>query len=139
MHTTAPFVAALAKRLARAFLYPTGEKQEQIVPKFGGWYDWATVISGDCLYITHHMPDWFAGKVIVTNTTTAAAVEAFRQRRVRSLGTSTPRSEGRSFGTNPMEAALVALAGKGRPLRTEELHDMLHQLGLQPTIQRLDR
>jgi hypothetical protein len=125
-------------RLPLEFLYPTGEKQEQIVPKFGQWYAWATVISGDCLYIKRHMPDRLDGKVVVTNTTTPADVEAFRQRGVRYLVTSTPRVEGRSFGTNMMEAALVAIAGKGRPLTTDELQEMLEQLDLKPTLQRLN-
>jgi hypothetical protein len=83
-----------------------------IVPRFRAWYEWATVIAGDCLYIKRHMPERLDGKVIVTNTTTPADVEAFRQRGVRYLVTATPRLEGRSFGTNVMEAALVALAGK---------------------------
>lgn len=138
LHVVARIVAPLAGRLPLEFLYPTGEKQEQIVPKFGTWYDWATVVSGDCLYIKHHMPDRLDGKVIATNTTTPADVEAFRERGVRYLVTSTPRLEGRSFGTNMMEAALVAIAGKGRPLTTEELDEMLKRLGLKPTLQRLD-
>ena len=127
----------IAGRLPLAFIYPTGEKQEEIVPKFGKWYNWATVVSGDCLYIKHHMPDRLDGKVIVTNTTTPADVEAFRQRGARYLVTSTPRLDGRSFGTNMMEAALVAVAGKGRPLTTDELQEMLERLDLKPTIQRL--
>jgi len=138
LHVVARIVAPLAGRLPLEFLYPTGEKQEQIVPKFGTWYDWATVVSGDCLYIKHHMPDRLDGKVIATNTTTPADVEAFRQRGVRYLVTSTPRLEGRSFGTNMMEAALVAVAGKGRPLTTDELDEMLKLLGLKPTLQRLN-
>ena len=138
LHVVARIVAPLAGRLPLEFLYPTGEKQEQIVPKFGTWYDWATVVSGDCLYIKHHMPDRLDGKVIATNTTTLADVEAFRQRGVRYLVTSTPRLEGRSFGTNMMEAALVAIAGKGRPLTTDELDEMLKRLGLKPTLQRLN-
>jgi hypothetical protein len=125
-------------RLPLSFLYPTGEKQEEIVPKFGKWYAWATVISGDCLYIKRHMPDRLDGKVIATNTTTPADVEAFRQRGVRYLVTSTPRLEGRSFGTNMMESALVAVTGKGRPLTTDELQDMLVQLNLKPTLQHLN-
>lgn len=124
-------------RLPLEFLYPTGEKQEETVPKFGKWYD-ATVISGDCLYIKRHMPARLDGKVIATNTTTVADVEAFRQRGVRYLVTATPRLEGRSFGTNVMEAALVAVAGKGRPLTTDELQEMLKQLDLKPTLQRLN-
>ncbi len=134
----ARIIAPIAGRLPLEFLYPTGEKQEEIVPKFGRWYAWATVISGDCLYIKHHMPERLDGKVIATNTTTPADVEAFRQRGVRYLVTSTPRLEGRSFGTNMMEAALVAIAGEGRPLTTEELQRMLEQLNLKPTIQRLN-
>ena len=125
-------------RLPLEFLYPTGEKQEETVPKFGQWYAWATVISGDCLYIKRHMPEQLDGKVIATNTTTPADVEAFRQRGVRYLVTSTPRLEGRSFGTNMMEAALVAIAGKGRPLTTDELQEMLKRLDLKPTLQRLN-
>jgi len=125
-------------RLPLEFLYPTGEKQEETVPKFGKWYAWATVISGDCLYIKHHSPARLDGKVIVTNTTTPTDVEFFRQRGVRYMVTSTPRLEGRSFGTNMMEAALVAIAGKGRPLTTDELQEMLERLDLKPTLQRLN-
>ncbi|RLC62778.1 MAG: quinate 5-dehydrogenase [Chloroflexota bacterium] len=128
----------IAGRLPMEFLYPTGKKQEEIVPKFGKWYAWATVVSGDCLYIKRHMPDRLDGKVIATNTTTPADVEAFRQRGVRYLVTTTPRLEGRSFGTNVIEAALVAIAGKGRPLTTDELQEMLEQLDLKPTLQRLN-
>ncbi len=128
----------LMGRLPIDWLYPTGEKQEEIVPRFRPWYEWATVIAGDCLYIKRHMPERLDGKVIVTTTTTPADVEAFRQRGVRYLVTGTPCLDGRSFGTNVMEAALVALAGKGRPLTHEELQAMLDTLALQPTLQQLN-
>ena len=138
LRTLARILMPIVGRLPFELLYPTGEKQEKIVPKFGKWYAWATVISGDCLYIKRHMPDRLDGKVIATNTTTLADVEAFRQRGVRYLVTSTPRLEGRSFGTNMMEAALVAVAGKGRPLATDELQEMLARLDMKPTLQRLN-
>ena len=138
LRAVARVLAPIAGRLPLEHLYPTGEKQEEIVPKFGKWYAWATVVSGDCLYIKRHMPDRLDGKVIVTNTTTPADVEVFRQRGVRYLATSTPRLEGRSFGTNMMEAALVAIAGKGRPLTTDELQEMLEQLDLRPTLETLN-
>lgn len=128
----------IAGRLPMEFLYPTGQKQEEIVPKFGQWYAWATVISGDCLYIKRHMPARLDGKVIATNTTTPADVEAFRQRGVRYLVTATPRLEGRSFGTNMMEAAMVAVAGKERPLTVAELQEMLERLRFKPALQRLN-
>lgn len=138
LRTLARILLPIVGHLPLDFLYPTGEKQEKNVPKFGTWYAWASVIAGDCLYIKRHMPERLDSKVIVTNTTTTADVEAFRQRGAHYLVTSTPRLEGRSFGTNVMEAALVAVAGKGRSLTTAELQHMLEQLDLKPTLQRLD-
>lgn len=127
----------LVARLPIDMLYPTGEKQDKIVPKFTKYYDWATVIAGDCHYIKRHMPDNLAGKVIITNTTTPNDMELFRQRGVRYVMTTTPVLNGRSFGTNMMEAALTAIAGKGRPLTFAELDEMLRQLDLQPTLHEL--
>jgi hypothetical protein len=137
LRTLARILMPIVGRMPISVLYPTGEKQEEIVPKFGKWYNWATVISGDCLYIKQHMPDQLDGKVIATNTTTPADIEAFRQRGVRYLVTITPQIEGRSFGTNLLEASLVAIAGKGRPLTDDELGDMVAQLDLKPTLLRL--
>lgn len=125
-------------RLPFEWLYPTGEKQEQRVPKWEKYYRWATVIAGDCHYVKRHMPDRLEGKIIATNTTTPADVELFRRAGVKYLVTSTPVLDGRSFGTNMMEAALVAVAGKGRPLTLEELNALLDQLGLEPQLQELN-
>jgi hypothetical protein len=46
--------------------------------------------------------------------------------------------DGRTFGTNMMEAALVAASGKGRKLTYAELDEMIDRLGLEPTIQKLN-
>jgi hypothetical protein len=119
------------------WLYPTGTEQEKRTPRWGPAFDWATVIAGDALYITRYMPDRLPGKVIATNTTTPADVALFRQAGVEYLFTSTPVLEGRSFGTNMMEAALVAAAGKGRVLTTDELQALIDRLGLQPQMQQL--
>ena len=139
---TLRFLAALLLpalgRLPFSMLYPTGEKQDVIVPRWGRWYRWATVIAGDFNYIKRHMPERLDGQSIVTNTTTAEDVELLRQRGVKYLITSTPRLEGRTFGTNVMEALLVALAGKGRPLSHEELLEMMQQVEISPTITRLN-
>lgn len=124
-------------RLPMKMLYPTGQEQEENVPKYTRWYDWATVIAGDFLYIKRHMPERLDGKVVVTNTTTEADVKLLRQRGVKFLVTSTPVFDGRSFGTNMLEAALVAAAGKGRALTREELAAMLAELQLEPQVQRL--
>ncbi len=84
------------------------------------------------------MPDNLKGKVIVTNTTTPDDVEAFRKAGVKYLVTTTPVLDGRSFGTNMMEAALVAVSGKGRPLSWDELNEMLDKLVFEPQLQELN-
>jgi hypothetical protein len=128
----------IVSRLPISVLYPTGSKQDAIVPKFERYYQWATVIAGDCHYIKRHMPDRLDGKVIVTNTTTEADIELFRNRGVRAVLTSTPTYDGRSFGTNVMEAALTAAAGKNRPLTLAELNEIILELDMKPTVQRFD-
>ncbi len=138
LEVLASLVAPLAVRLPISMLYPTGEKQGENLPKFIRWYRWATLIAGDCLYIKRHMPADLGGKTVLTNTTTEDDVEVFRAAGVRYLVTTTPRLEGRSFGTNMMEAALVAVAGTGRPLTLEELDGMIARLGMRPSIQRLN-
>jgi hypothetical protein len=125
-------------RLPFEWIYPTGEKQEKRVPKFEKYYQWATILAGDCLYVKRHMPDRLDGKIVATNTTTPEDVEQFRQAGIKYLVTSTPVMDGRSFGTNMMEAALIAVAGKGRKLTHEELSQILDQLGFQPQLQVLN-
>jgi hypothetical protein len=118
-------------------IYPTGEKQDEIVPRYEKWYAWADIIAGDCHYIKRHMPDDLDGKVIVTNTTTENDMEAFRARGVTHVMTTTPRIEGRSFGTNMLEAALTSVASKQRPLKRKELSTLLNQLKIEPTVHSL--
>ena len=130
-------LAPLVTKLPISMLYPTGEKQDEIVPKYTKWYEWANVIGGDCHYIKRHMPADLSGKVIVTNTTTDKDMELFRQRGVTHVITTTPRLDGRSFGTNMMEAALTAVAGKNRPLSHAELNEMISELDLKPTVHTL--
>jgi len=134
----AAILMPVAGRLPFDWVYPTGEKQEERKPKWEKYYQWGTVIAGDCLYIKRHMPDHLDGKVIATNTTTPADVEAFRKAGVKYLVTSTPVLEGRSFGTNMMEAALVAISGKDRVLTREELSQLLDHLGFEPELHELN-
>jgi hypothetical protein len=138
LKTFARLLFPIASRLPFEWIYPTGEKQEQRTPKWGRYYAWATVIAGDCHYIKRFMPDDLTGKVVVTNTTTTDDIETFRKAGVKYLVTTTPVLEGRSFGTNMMEAALVAVSGKGRPLTWPELTEMIDNLGLEPQLQELN-
>ena len=134
----AALLMPIAGRLPFAWVYPTGEKQEERIPKWQKYYEWASVIAGDCHYIKRHMADRLPGKVIATNTTTAEDVEFFRQAGIKYLVTSTPVLQGRSFGTNMMEAALIAVSGKGRKLNHDELNEMLDKLGFEPQLQQLN-
>ncbi len=130
----AALVIPIVARLPFEWLYPTGEKQEERDPKWGEYYEWGTVIAGDCHFISRYMPSRLEGKVIVTNTTTQADADRFREAGAAYLVTSTPVIEGRSFGTNMMEAALIAATGKGEPLSQSELEALVDQLDLHPQI-----
>jgi hypothetical protein len=138
LKTLASIVMPIIGRLPFEWIYPTGEKQEKRIPKWGEYYEWATVIAGDCHFVKRHMPDRLDGKVIATNTTTEADIEQFRASGVKYVVTSTPVLNGRSFGTNMMEAALVAVAGKGRKLTIDELAQLLDDLGFEPQLQILN-
>ncbi len=133
----AALLIPIASRLPYEWLYPTCEKQEQREPKFENYYQWATIISGDRHYVVRHMPDQLEGKIIATNTTTESDVELFREAGVKYLVTATPVMNGRSFGTNMLEAALVAAAGKGRALTNGELNQAINDLGMTPKIREL--
>lgn len=125
-------------RVPFEWLYPTGEKQEERIPKYVKHYQWASVIAGDCHYVKRHIPDRLGGKVVVTNTTTPEDVALFKKVGIKYLVTTTPVLDGRSFGTNMMEAALVALAGKGRALTPAEYNEYLDRLGFEPQLQELN-
>jgi hypothetical protein len=134
----AKIMIPIVTRFPFEWIYPTGEKQEEHKPKYENWYQWATIIAGDCHYVKRHMPFNMQGKVVVTNTTTPEDVAFFKKCGVKYLITTTPVMDGRSFGTNMMEAALVAVSGKGRPLSWDELNELLDKLGFEPQLQELN-
>lgn len=134
----APLVLPILRRLPIRVIYPTGSKQETTQPRFERYYHWADVVAGDFNYIRRHLPPRMDSKTIVTNTTTAQDVALLRERGVATLVTTTPELEGRSFGTNVMEAVLVALAER-RPeeMQAEDYLEMLERLGWEPRVARL--
>ncbi len=136
--TVAALLLPIATRLPFEWIYPVGEKQEERKPKFSKYFYRATVVAGDCHYIKRYMPEDMQGKIVVTNTTTPEDVELFRQVGVKYLVTTTPVLEGRSFGTNMMEAALVAISGQGRPLTLAEYSELLAKFDFQPQLQELN-
>ncbi len=106
-------------------------------PKYVKYFEESDLIAGDYLFMRKYMPARLDGKTVLTNTTTEENIELFRSRGVKTVITSTPRYDGRSFGTNMMEAVLTAYAGKGRRLTDEELNGLIDELGLKPEVMQL--
>ena len=125
-------------QLPISMIYPTGQNQEVIIPKYEKWFNYGPLIAGDFLYIRKHLPANLQGRMIVTNTTTAEDVAILKTRNLKHLVTTTPVFEGRSFGTNMLEAALTAYTGKGRTLTISELNALLQDLNIHPAIQTLN-
>lgn len=105
-------------------------------PKYLQAWQSSDLLAGDFLFLRKYVPDDLAGKVVITNTTTEENVEFMKARGVKLMITSTPRYEGRSFGTNMMEATLTAYAGKGRRLTDAELNGLIDSLELKPSVTR---
>ncbi len=115
-----------------------GSEGAEPEPKYARSFEQAELLAGDFLFMRKYMPDNLDGKTVITNTTTEENVELLRSRGVARMITTTPRYEGRSFGTNAMEAALTAYAGLGRRLSDNELNALIDRLGLRPSVQILN-
>jgi len=116
------------------WLYPTGEQQEkQVLDWRQKYFAWADVIAGDWHFMRRFMPPRMDEKIILTNTTTEEDLEFMRSRGIKTLITTTPRLQGRSFGTNVMEAFIVAVAGK-HPLTEQEYLNYIEKLDLGPQV-----
>lgn len=140
----AKLLLPLMSRVPFEWLYPTGEAQENRTPKMVSYFQWADIIAGDCHYITKYMPDQLPGKIVVTNTTTPEDMELFRSTGASHMVTTTPVYDGRSFGTNMMEAALLAASGHTQPVDYanpgnyyQEMSSLIRQVGLKPQVQKL--
>jgi hypothetical protein len=132
------------KRLARVLLpivsyfpmsmifYGSGGAEQK--PKYTNFFNSSDLLAGDFLFMRKYMPERLSGKTVITNTTTEENIELLRERGVRLVITTTPRYEGRSFGTNMLEAALTVYAGKGRPLSDDELNALIDELELRPAV-----
>jgi len=131
-------------RLPFEWIYPTGEKQNVREPKYEKFFEWATVIAGDCHYLWKYMPDKLPGRVVVTNTTTTTDQEFFRSAGIKHLITTTPILDGRSFGTNMIEAAIVAAMGRKEPVDYanpgnyfEIMEKAINEVPLRPQVKEL--
>ena len=125
-----------ACKLPFQFFYPTGKKQEKPPePKYPQYYEEAEIIAGDFHFMRQFMPDRLDGKIVLTNTVTQANVDELKTRGVATLITTTPDFGGRSFGTNVIEAALLALLGKTWAEATAgDYEHLLEELHLTPRV-----
>ena len=128
-----------ACKLPFQFFYPTGKKQDKPPePKYPQYYHDAEIIAGDFHFMRQFMPDDLRGKMVLTNTVTGKDVEELRERGVTMLVTTTPDFQGRSFGTNVVEAALLALLGKKwADVTPGDYERVLQELQLHPRVVRL--
>jgi hypothetical protein len=118
--TSLPELQRIARRLAREMvklplrmLYPTGADQERAPePRFPEAYAAAALIAGDFHLIRRYLPQRVDGKAVLTNTTTGADREELAARGARWVFTTTPLLGGRTFGTNVLEAAFLAVLGR---------------------------
>jgi hypothetical protein len=117
--------------MSMIFYGSDGAEQE---PKYVKYFEGSDLIAGDFLFMRKYMPKNLSGKTVVTNTTTEDNIELLKSRGVKTVITTTPRYDGRSFGTNMLEAALTAYIGKGRRLSDEELNALIDELGLKPSV-----
>lgn len=134
-------VAPIVSQLPFEMLYPTGDKQNTRTPKWGKYFKWADVIAGDFHFIHRYMPDDMDGKIIITNTTTSKNLEDMKALGIKTVITTTPEFEGRSFGTNVMEGIYSTILGKTKKdLPTaEEFRKLLRQMGIKPRVVELDK
>ncbi|HVS46192.1 MAG TPA: quinate 5-dehydrogenase [Verrucomicrobiae bacterium] len=125
-----------ACKLPFQFFYPTGKKQEKPPEaKYPQYYEEAEIIAGDFHFMRQFMPDRLDGKTVLTNTVKPGNLDELRTRGVKTLVTTTPDFGGRSFGTNVIEAALLAMLGKKwADVTAADYERVLHELHFKPRV-----
>jgi len=134
----AAILLPILTRMPFSFLYPIGSEQEkEPSEKYAKYYRWADIIVGDFLFIRKYLLNDMGGKIIFTNTTTKKDVEDLWRRGLDILVTTTPEFEGRTFGTNVMEAVVLSLLGeKADDATDDDFARVINEIGMRPTIMR---
>jgi hypothetical protein len=137
----ASVIAPIACKLPFEMLYPTGKDQNKDTTKtgkFDKFFEESDIIAGDFHYIKQYMPLIMDDKIIVTNTVTKEDIEWLKDCGVRLLVTSTPDLEGRSFGTNVIEALLVSIINKPvDEITSEDYLETLEKIDFKPRVEYL--
>lgn len=134
----AKLLAPVLTKLPVSWLYPMGKEQQVRTPKFPQYFLGNDIIAGDFHFIRRFMPESLPGKIIITNTVTAADRKLLKEAGVKLLITTTPCLDGRSFGTNVMEALLVAVKGERKPLAPAEYIALLEQYKIESSVEFLN-
>lgn len=135
----AKFLLPIVVKMPIKMLYPTGESQDKQSNKNQKWFKQADIIAGDYLFIKKYLPKRLDGKSIITNTTTAEDVAELKKRGLNYLITTTPVFNGRSFGTNVMEATLVAAMEKDPDIiKPQDYLEYLDKLEFKPRVEKLN-
>lgn len=136
LKVVASIIAPVVTKLPFELVYPTGSKQDDFKEgddKYRKYYDEVDIIAGDFHYIKSHLPQRINNKIILTNTTTKKDIEDLKKRGAKSIITTTPNLNGRTFGTNVMEALLVSILDKDpKNIRTEDYLELLNKLDFKP-------
>lgn len=139
LHFIAGIIAPVACRMPFDKLYPTGKSQEEKDLRFVKYFYENEIIAGDFLYIKKYMPGNMEGKIIITNTVTMADIKNLKESGAVMLITTTPEIEGRSFGTNVIEAVLTVVSGKNPSAMTEvSFSKLIDDIGFMPRIEILN-
>lgn len=138
LQRAAYLVAPIVVQFPIKWIYPTGEKQNKqgYGSRFKKYFQWADIIAGDFHIIRKHMPKHLPGKTILTNTVTSEDIELLKDCGCSRLVTTTPSINGRSFGTNVIEATLVAVLGKNpEEITVSDYLQLLDQIGFEPRVE----
>lgn len=136
----ARYVAPVITKLPIQWFYPTGDKQQQNLPKYKPYFAEADIIAGDFHLIKRYMPQELNGKMMLTNTVTKEDEQLLTARGLKYLVTTTPNMGGRSFGTNVLEALLTAVLKERQQTASPEnyLH-LIAEGGIEPRVVDLQR
>jgi hypothetical protein len=136
VHVLGATMLPVVTRLPYRWFYSLGEEQtKEPSPRFTRYYDRVEVVAGDYLQLRSYMPSDLSGKIFVTNTTTSSDVEELRKRNLHLLVACTPRLGGRTFGTNVIEAVLLALIDKPQgEITAADLGDLIDRIPIEPAL-----
>ena len=130
----AAVLVPIITRLPVKWMYPTGKKQDS-QSRHPEYFINSDIIAGDFLFIKRFMPSRLEGKTVITNTVTATDRLMLKDAGIKTLVTTTPCLQGRSFGTNVLEAAIVAVSGSKKALQPEEYEAFIKKHEILPSVE----